>query len=80
MGGVAHLYTHVFLNLLVLIPALMWSMYLLYKGLPIALGTTPEQGMLMASSLTGFLLVAAVILLGVTVALWAAGFGPTVGV
>ena len=80
MGGVAHLYTHVFLNLLVLIPALMWSMYLLYKGLPVALGTTPEQGMLMASSLTGFLLVAAVILLGVTVALWAAGFGPTVGV
>ena len=79
-GTVAHLFPHVFLNLLVLIPALIWSMYLLYTGLPVALGTTPERGMLMASSLIGFLLVAAVTLLGVTVALWAAGIGPPLGV
>lgn len=79
-GGVAHLFPHVFLNLLVLIPALIWSMYLLYTGLPVALGIPPERGMLMASSLIGFLLVAAVTLLGVTVALWAAGVGPLLGV
>ena len=79
-GGVAHLFPHVFLNLLVLIPALIWSMYLLYTGLPVALGIPPERGMLMASSLIGFLLVAAVTLLGVTVALWAAGVGPVLGV
>ena len=79
-GAVAHLFPHVFLNLLVLIPALIWSMYLLYTGLPVALGTSAERGMLMASSLIGFLLVASVTLLGVTVALWAAGVGPLLGV
>ena len=79
-GGLAHLFPHVFLNLLVLIPALLWSLYLLYTGLPVALGVSPERGMLMASSLVGALLVAAVTLLGVSVALWAAGVGPTIGV
>ena len=79
-GSVAHLFPHVFLNLLVLIPALLWSLYLLYTGLPLALGISPERGMLMASSLVGFLLVAAVTLLGVTVALWGAGIGPAMGV
>jgi hypothetical protein len=36
--------------------------------------------MLMASSLIGYLLVAAVSLLGITVALWSAGLGPRLGV
>lgn len=79
-GSVAHLFPDVFLNMLLLIPALVWSLYLLYAGLPVALGTSPERGMLMASSLVGVLLVAAVTLLGVTVALWAAGIGPAVGI
>lgn len=79
-GSVAHLFPDVFLNMILLIPALVWSLYLLYAGLPIALGTSPERGMLMASSLVGFLLVAAVTLLGVTVALWAAGIGPAMGI
>ena len=79
-GSVAHLFPHVFLNMLVLIPALLWSLYLLYTGLPVVLGVSPERGMLMASSLVGFLLVAAVTLLGVTVALWAVGIGPAMGV
>ena len=79
-GSVLHLFPHVFVNLLVLIPALIWSIYLLYKGLPIALGTGPERGMLMASSLVAYLLVGAVTLLGLTVALWASGIGPSIGV
>ena len=65
---------------LVLIPTLIWSMYLLYKGLPIVLKITPERGMLMASALIGYLLVAAVSLLGLTVALWGRGIGPSIGV
>jgi hypothetical protein len=55
-------------------------MYLLYKGLPIVLKITPERGMLMASALIGYLLVAAVSLLGLTVALWGRGIGPSIGV
>ena len=80
VGSVIHLYPHVFINILVLVPTLMWSMYLLYRGLPIVLQTSPERGMLMASSLVGYLLVAAVSLLGITVVLWGQGIGPRVGI
>ena len=80
VGSVIHLYPDVFINILVLVPALLWSMYLLYRGLPIVLHTTPEHGMLMASSLIGYFLVAAVSLLGITVVLWSHGIGPSMGV
>jgi hypothetical protein len=80
VGSVIHLYPHVFINVIVLVPALIWSMYLLYKGLPIVLRISPERGMLMASSLIGYLLVAFVSLLGVMVVLWGRGFGPVVGI
>ena len=80
VSSAIHLFPHVFLNIVVLIPALIWSMYLLYKGLPIVLRISPERGMLMASSLIGYLLVAAVSLLGLTVALWGSGIGPSIGV
>jgi hypothetical protein len=73
-------YPNVFLNMLILIPAMIWSMVLLYKGIPIVLGISPEKGMLMASSLVGWLLVAAVSLLGISMALWTMGFGPFLGV
>lgn len=80
VGSVIHMYPDVFINIIVLIPALLWSMYLLYRGLPIVLHTTPERGMLMASSLIGYLLVALVSLLGITVFLWTHGIGPSMGV
>ena len=54
--------------------------YLLYKGLPMVLKTSPESGMLMASALIGYLLVAFVSVLGLTVALWSRGIGPSIGV
>ena len=73
-------YPHIFLNLLILIPAVIWSMTLLYKSVPALLGITPEKGMLMASSLVGWLLVAAVSLLGLTIGLWTLGVGPFLGV
>ncbi|HEY8519946.1 MAG TPA: Yip1 family protein [Gammaproteobacteria bacterium] len=76
LGSAAHLYPHAFLNVIVLVPALIWSMYLLYRGLPIALRTEPERGMLMASALLAYLLVAWVSLLGLTVVLWSRGLGP----
>ncbi len=80
VGSVFHLFPHVFLNVIVLIPTLIWSMYLLYKGLPVVLQISPERGMLMASALIGYLLVAAVSLLGLTVALWGRGIGPSIGI
>jgi len=80
IGSIIHLYPDVFINVLVFVPAVLWGMYLLYRGLPILLHTTPERGMLMASSLIGYLLVAFVSLLGITVVLWIYGLGPSLGV
>ena len=80
LGSIIHLYPDVFINILVLVPTILWSMYLLYRGLPIVLHTTPERGMLMASALIGYFLVALVSLLGITVVLWSYGIGPSLGV
>ncbi len=79
VGSIVHLFPHAFLNVLVLVPVLMWCMYLLYRGLPVVLGTGPNRGMLMASALIAYLLVALVSLLGLTVALWGSGLGPRIG-
>lgn len=79
-GSIIHLYPHAFINVLVLVPVLIWSMFLLYRGLPVMLGIGPERGMLMASSLIAYLLVAMVSLLGLTVVLWGHGIGPTLGI
>lgn len=79
VGSIIHLYPHVFLNVLVLVPTLIWSMYLLYRGLPVAFRIDQQRGMLMASALIAYLLVAAVSLLGLTVMLWVHGIGPRVG-
>ena len=80
VGSVVHLYPHAFLNVLVLVPVLIWCMYLLYRGLPVVLATGPNRGMLMASALIAYLFVAFVSLLGITVALWGSGIGPQLGV
>jgi len=78
VGSIVHLYPHAVINVLVLVPSLIWSMCLLYRGLPIVLKTDPARGMLMASSLIAYLLVAWVSLLGITVVLWSHGVGPRV--
>lgn len=80
VGSVIHLFPDVFINVLVFIPTVIWSMYLLYSGLPVILKISQELGMLMASALIGYLLVALVSLLGLTVALWQRGIGPSMGV
>ena len=79
VGSIAHLYPNAVLNVLVLVPILIWCVFLLYRGLPVVLGTGPNRGMLMASALIAYLMVAVVSLLGVTVALWGSGIGPRIG-
>ena len=80
VASVAHLFPDVLVQVLVLIPTMIWSMSLLYRGLPVVLETSPERGMLMASSLVAWLLVAAVSLLGLSMGLWVMGIGPLLGV
>ena len=50
------------------------------KKIPVVLQISPERGMLMASALIAYLLVAAVSVLGISVALWSRGIGPSIGV
>jgi hypothetical protein len=78
IGSIVHLYPNAFFNVIVLVPTLIWSMYLLYRGVPIVLNTDPGRGMLMASALIAYLLVSWVTLLGITAVLWAFGLGPRV--
>jgi hypothetical protein len=80
VGSVVHLYPNAFLNALVLVPTLIWSMYLLYRSLPAVMKTDPGRGMLMASSLIAYLLVSWVTLLGITAVLWSRGIGPHVAI
>jgi hypothetical protein len=78
IGSIVHLYPNAFVNVIVLVPTLIWSMYLLYRGLPAVLKTDPGRGMLMASSLIAYLLVSWVTLLGIIAVLWSRGIGPQV--
>ena len=80
IASLALLYPSVFFNVLVLIPSIIWSMNLHYHGLPVLMGIPPERGLLMSSSLVGWLLVAFVRMLGLTMGLWANGLGPNLGV
>lgn len=43
LASVAHLFPNVFFNVVVMIPVMIWSMYLLYTGIPVAL-QTPLNG------------------------------------
>ena len=79
VGSAVHLYPNAVLNVLVLVPVLIWSVFLLYRGLPVVLATGPNRGMLMASALIAYLMVAVVSLIGITVALWGSGIGPRIG-
>jgi hypothetical protein len=78
VGSVVHLYPNAFFNVIVLVPTVIWSMYLLYRGLPLVLNTDPGRGMLMASALIAYLLVSWVTLIGITAVLWSFGVGPRV--
>lgn len=80
LASLAHLYPYVVFNVLMLLPAVIWSMLLLYRGLPVVLRIPGERGMLMASAIVGWLLVAMVSLLGLSVALWTLGLGPAIAV
>ena len=80
VGGVLHLYPSAVLNIAALTPAFLWSVYLLYTGLPIVLKNGPERGMLMASAIMGFVLTALAAFMTFVMILWVHGFGPTLGI
>ena len=65
------------LNLLVGLPVLGYTVFLFYTGVPIMMEIPAERGFLFASAVMAFGLVALVALLVISVLLWSSGFGPS---
>jgi len=74
--GLMLLYPLLWLNMLVGLPALAYTVYLLYTGVPVMMGISRERGFLFASAVLAVGLVMLVGLLVSTVILWDLGIGP----
>lgn len=74
--GVMLLYPLLWLNMLIGLPALAYTVYLLYTGVPVMMGISRERGFLFASAVLAVGLVMLVGLLVTTVILWDLGVGP----
>jgi len=74
--GVVQFYPLLWVNFLVGLPALAYTVYLLYSGVPIIMNISVERGFLFSSAVVTFGLVALVALLAGTVLLWGMGLEP----
>jgi hypothetical protein len=74
--GVMLLYPVLWLNLLISLPALAYTVYLLYSGVPVMMGISKERGFLFSSAVLAVGLVMLVGVLAATVILWDIGIGP----
>jgi len=76
--GATLAYPVLWLNMLLGLPALGYSVFLLYTGVPVMTGIPKERGFLFASAVLAVGLVMMVGILAATVILWSAGVGPVV--
>ena len=74
--GLMQVYPVLWLNLLIGLPALAYTVYLLYSGLPIMMEIPPEKGFLYSSAVLAVGLIALVALLATTALLWGLGLQP----
>lgn len=74
--GILWVYPVLWFNLLVGLPALAYSVYLLYVGVPIMMNVSPERGFLFSSAVLAVGLVTLVAVLAITAILWGSGFEP----
>jgi len=74
--GVVQLYLVLWLNYLVCLPALAYSIYLLYSGTEVLMALPRERAFLMASAILAVCLISLVGVLAATVTLWGFGIGP----
>lgn len=76
LAGIMLLYPVLWLNLLIGLPVLAYTVYLLYTGVPIVMGIPPERGFLFSTAVLAVGLVTLVAVLAATVILWDIGIGP----
>ena len=79
MIGVATLYPPLWFIYLLGLPALGYSVFLLYTGVPIMMEVSNDRGFLFSSAILTVGLIALVGLLVVTVSMWSFGLGPGFG-
>ena len=76
MIGIMQVYPVLWLNMLLGLPVLAYTVYLLYSGLPIMMEIPAERGFLYSSAILAVGLVALVSLLAMTALLWGMGLQP----
>ena len=76
--GFFFLYPILWVNMLIGLPALAYTVYLLYTGVPVMMSVTQERGFLFASAVLAVGLVMLVAVLGAMAMLWSMGIGPEV--
>ena len=74
--GIMELYPVLWLNMVVGIVALSYTVYLLFSGVPIMMDISEDRGFLFSSAVLAVGLVAFVALLAVTAILWGMGLEP----
>ena len=77
LAGLMHLQPILWLNLLIGLPILGYTILIFYTGVPVMMEIPPERGFLFSSAVMAFGLVALVALLAISVLLWSSGFGPS---
>ena len=75
--GAMHLQPILWLNLLIGLPVLGYTIFIFYTGVPVMMEIPEERGFLFSSAVMAFGLVALVALLAISVLLWSSGFGPS---
>lgn len=74
--GITQVYPVLWFNLLMGIPAVTYTIFLLYIGIPVMMEIPHERGFLFSSAVLAFGLVGLVGMLAATVILWSFGLGP----
>ena len=75
--GIAQANPILWLNLVLGLPALAYTTYLLYSGVPVMMEISEDRGFLFSSAVMAFGLVALVAMIVITVLLWGAGLAPS---
>ena len=76
LAGIAQVYPELWINLLIGLTGMAYAVYLLYRGAPIIMDISDQQGFLFASAVLAASLVSLVATLVVSVILWDFGVGP----
>ena len=74
--GALQAYPVLWLNLVAGLPALAYTLFLFFTGVPVIMEISPERAFLFSCAVLAFGLVCLVAMLAVTALLWGAGFAP----